>query len=175
MTTKGVIWVSTVLYVLIGLAIVGGLLAIVKPKIAETSDRLIIDQTKESINVFDDLVIRTREAVGTRLSYKIKIDKGSFVIDCANEKLYWYSTSSYKPGEENVTISEGDLKLYTTREGGVWNVTLTRDFSRDAINFSLGGDSSKVKVLTKATTPYRIWISNNGTFNNAQQIDLEIE
>ena len=44
---KGQIWIETVIYTLIGLALIGLVLAILTPKIKEFGDRQIIEQTIE--------------------------------------------------------------------------------------------------------------------------------
>ena len=177
MKRKGVVWVSTVLYVLIGLAIISTLLAVLRPKIAETRDAFLIDQTVQGFNTLDDTIFRVREATGNRFLYTLNLDKGTFYIDAINQKIYWNMDSSYQYSEENKTISEGRIDALTTKiSEKVWNVNLALDYSQERVDFTING-AKKIQPLSKADLPYKVWISNNGT-NIAQGIQylvFEIE
>ena len=50
---RGQIWVETMVYTLIAFALIGLVLAFVKPKIQETQDKAIIEQ---SVNILKDIV-----------------------------------------------------------------------------------------------------------------------
>ena len=56
MRKKGQIWIETVLYTLIGLSLIGLVLAFVTPKINEARDNLVIEQTKDVMKIFDDKI-----------------------------------------------------------------------------------------------------------------------
>ena len=53
---RGQIWVETVIYTLIGLALMGLVLAFVMPKINESKDRIILQQTITSLNDIDEKI-----------------------------------------------------------------------------------------------------------------------
>ena len=53
-TKKSQVWVETVIYTLIGLSIIGILLAVLKPTVESTKDRLMIEQIIESKNREDN-------------------------------------------------------------------------------------------------------------------------
>ena len=50
------VWVETVIYTLIGLAVIGILLAAAKPKIDEMRDKLVVEQTIDSMNSIDEKI-----------------------------------------------------------------------------------------------------------------------
>ena len=171
---KGVVWISTVLYVLIGLAIMASLLAIIRPKISETKDKFVIDQTIQSLNTLDDTILRAREATGTSLNYVIRLDEGSLTIDGAKNTISWQAMSNYQYSEANKTIAIGKIKASTFPYMSIWNVTLILDYTGYNVNLTINGNYNSAKTLMPAGTPYSIWITNNGTRQGAQQIDFSI-
>ena len=173
---KAVVWVSTVLYVLIGLAVIGMLLAVLKPKIAEIKDKFITDQTMQSLNNMDNTILKLRETAGNRFVFPLSLNKGNFVIDGANEKIYWTMISNYQLSEENTPIQEGRINESTTKVGELWNITLELNYKYDNVDFIINGEEKGIKALSPASTIYKIWIENKG-INQAgkQQIDFKVQ
>ena len=56
MKSKGQIWLETVIYILIGLAIIGLVLEFVTPKINEKRDRIVVEQSVAALNIFDSKI-----------------------------------------------------------------------------------------------------------------------
>ena len=75
---RGQIWVETVLYTLIGLTLIGIVLAIVTPKINESRDRIVVEQSIESLKIFDEKIKEVSEnAVGnTRVISQFELGRG---------------------------------------------------------------------------------------------------
>jgi len=175
MKKKAVIWESTVLYVLIGLAIIGTMLAVIRPKIAEMRDSILIEQTIQSLNIFDDKVTEVRSTTGNKGKIKIHIDKGNLILDSDNEEIMWQSISNYQYSDANKTIEVGKVKALTTSSAGLWNVTLKINYKNENIDFTIDGNDKVKKILSRASLPYTIWVTNNGTTGGLQQIDLIAE
>jgi type II secretory pathway pseudopilin PulG len=174
MKKKSVVWVSTVLYILIGLAIMGLLLAVMRPKIAETKDAFIIDQTIQSLDTLDSKIIEVQTATGNLRSYKLGLTKGYLTIDGKNEKIYWNALSNYQYSEANKTISIGKIDALTMPSANLWDVTLTLNYKENSLNFTIAGNDD-LKTLSPASLPYTVWIKNNGTKEGKQQIDFTVE
>jgi hypothetical protein len=179
MNHKGDVWISTVLYTLIGLAMIASLVAIIQPEVSKLKDKFVIEQTAQSLNVLDDTILRTREATGTRLNYIIRMDKGNFIIDGVNEIIYWQTDSNYQFSEENRTINLtlGNIKGITRPKDGIWNVTLLVDYRGYGINITVN-DKDELKTLNPSSLAYSIWITNKGIqqsgVNKVQQIDFSV-
>lgn len=179
MNTRGDVWISTVLYTLIGLALIGSLMAMVNPEFARLKDKATIQQTVQSFNVLDDTVIEARKATGTRLNYILSLDKGTLTIDAANEAIYWQMDSRYQFSEENQTVSLNlkNIKATTRPLGGLWNVTLVLDYKDYGLDIT-ANSKKEAKSLSASSLPYSIWIMNNGTTIGTpkkQKIDFSIE
>lgn len=174
---KADVWVSTVLYILIGMAVIGMLLSVIRPRVAEMKDKLSIDQTVESLNKFDEIMLRTRQATGTRLSYDLTLSRGDLQLNAKGENITWIiRDSAYHYSQEGVSIKLGNIDILTEKKGQFWQVTLTRDYSNSNLDITLPGENND-KVLTASKTPYRIFLENQGLTaeNKQQQIDITIE
>jgi len=180
MNNHGDVWISTVLYTLIGLALVGSLVAMVNPEVARLKDKAIIEQTVQSLNVLDDTIIEARKATGTRLNYIISLDKGNLIIDSANEAIYWQMDSRYQFSEKDQTmnLTLTNMRATTRALGGLWNVTLILDYKGYGLNITADG-RKEAKTLSPSSLPYSIWIKNNGISKGAgsklQNIDFSTE
>ncbi len=175
---KAQIWESTILYTLIGLAVMGILLAAVRPKIAEIRDKATIEQTISTLSQFDDVIMRARQATGTRLSYILQMSSGELQILPEEEKIIWtlpesnfaYSEPTEKE-EADIIVSVGVVKATTKKITSGYSVSLWLDYSETNIDLSFNEDQ-KEKILNQATTPYKLWVENLGT---AEQIKIDIK
>ena len=128
---KGSEWVSTVLYIMIGLAVMGILLAAVRPKIAQTKDSYVIEQTISSLNDLDQTIVRAELAAGTRAKFILQLSRGELDIDGPNGKITWkIQDSAYQYSEIGKTISVGNINAVTTASPKGFEV----DFSLDYLN-----------------------------------------
>jgi len=174
-----VIWVSTVLYTLIALSIIGMLLAVVRPKLAEIKDRFITEQTVNAMNDFDKLVFDIRKATGNRRSYELKLGRGEMTISGAENYLEWIlKDSKYQASELGATIEAGRLNMTTTKVGDNFVVNLKLKYTD--INLTVN-NADEDKVLQPSATPYKIQIENKGASGvpeetrSLQRINIEVD
>ncbi|MCK5449262.1 hypothetical protein KAI32_00175 [Candidatus Pacearchaeota archaeon] len=155
---RGQIWVETVIYTLIGLAIIGLVLAAAKPKIDAMQDEIIIEQSIEALGNINDKIYEVQRATGNRRGVELTIGKGKFIIDMAGDKISWVIESSFEYSEKDVAVSLGSLEVLT-KESTPWEVTLEEDYS---IDIQFEGQTNGIKELTPASTPYELIIENKG-------------
>lgn len=157
---RGQVWVETVIYTLIGLAIIGILLGTTKPKIDEIKDKSLIEQSIEGLNLIHEKIFEVTRGVGSRQLIGLEISKGSFYIDGKEDSIYWLMDTKYlysEPGEE---IEVGDVKIYTTEEGEAWMIKLESNYTTlFDIKFE---NQDIVKVFEKSSNPYEISLENMG-------------
>jgi type II secretory pathway pseudopilin PulG len=172
---KADVWVSTVLYILIGLAVMGTLLAVIRPKIADLKDFATIEQSINSMNKFDEIMSRVRQSTGTSLKYNLQLSRGNFLINAVGENITWIlKDSAHKYSEESVPLSIGNIDALTKKNGNVWQITLTRDYSNSNIDMTVNS-MDRDWPLTPAKIPYTIFIENLGIENGKQHIDISIK
>lgn len=155
---RGQIWVETVIYTLIGLAIIGIVLTIAKPKIEEKKDSIVIEQAIEALKNIDSKITDVRVAEGNRRSIELKIGRGDLVIDLDEDKINWVIDSSFEYSEFGKTVPVGKVKVLTEDENPL-KVILGLDY---AIDLTYDGESSGVRQINSAPNPYTILVENKG-------------
>ena len=162
---KGQVWVETVLYTLIGLAIIGIVLAVAKPKIDEMKDEIVINQIIESMSSIDEKVGEVDSVEGNRRSIDLKVGDGEFVVDGVNNMIIWRINSDYQYSEEDVVVDIGDFNVLTTK-GDPWTVEIMRPY-----DFDIRFDSvDEEKVLEESSAPYSVYVENLGRNDDGKAI-----
>ena len=166
---KAQIWVETVIYTLIGLAVIGILLAVVNPKIEKMKDKLVIEQTIESLNNIDSKIKEViSRGPGNKRIVEVKVSKGILLIDSENDRIVWSLDSGYQYSEPDRTIALGNLKVLT-KESTPYKIELSADYSADIVYDSM----DLQKELSSAENPYTLIIENLGSSGERIKINLE--
>ena len=156
---RGQIWVETIIYTLIAFALIGLVLAFVKPKIEEIQDKGIIDQSI-SVLVDIDLIIKTLGDPGNQRIINLGISKGIFNIDGENNKLFFEIESRYIYSEPGRNVTIGNIIVLTEKKGKINDVTLTRNYEGE---YDITHQNmNELKEIGKTSTSYTILIANKG-------------
>ena len=165
------VWIETVIYTLIGLSIIGILLAVALPKINEIKDRTVLDQSVDMLNIIDSKINEAKYVAGNSRVIDLNIKKGKLIVDGVNDYIEFIledSKSVYsEPGE---VISIGNIKTLTEKNGKISNVKLKLDY-KDSLNITYEG-KDELKTFQSAPTPYNVVISNMGYTNGLVNIDF---
>lgn len=166
MEKKAVIWVSTVLYILITIAVIGIAFAALKPKIDSMQDKAIIEQSINMMENLDDTILQAAESQGNVRQIQLNIKKGELDLNFGteDETIAWVFDSSYKYSEENKILDIGKIKLKTVAKPGasnVWTVALTIDYSEIDLKYK-GAD--KKQEITASELPVTLSIENKGEY-----------
>ena len=158
----GQVWVETVIYTLIGLAIIGLVLAAALPKINAKKDDAMIEQSIEALGNIDNKVYEVLRAAGNRRVVNLEIRKGYLIINMSEDSVSWILDSSFMYSEEDMPISIGRLNV-TTRRGKPWEVELKLKYD---MNVMYNNEDIGTKRLDIAPTPYKFTVENMGKDNN---------
>ena len=169
---KGQVWVETVIYLLIAFVMMGLVLSFIRPKIEELRDKAIIEQSLDIIKDIDNSII-TMGSPGNRRLVEIGIKKGSLIIDSENDRIIFEMSGRYTYTEPGENISIGNINAITKINGKTNDITLTRDFSEE-YNFTYKGEET-LKTLNKASTPYRLFFTNEGESLDKIVINFDVE
>lgn len=153
----GQVWVETVVYTLIGLSVIGILLAVARPKIDEMKDGFIIEQTIDSLNQIDAKIYEVQRVSGNSRVLDLKVSKGKLVIDSENNVLSWILDSTKKYSEEGAIIDIGRLTVLTEK-GNPWRINISSKYSVD-LKYD---DKDDLKELSEANAKYFLTIRNLG-------------
>jgi len=165
------IWVETVLYTVIGLAIIGIILAVATPVINEYKDEVVIKQTIDALNKVNQLILDVEDAPsGEKRSIELAIKRGSLTINSSGDNIIYVLEETElqysEPGEE---VKEGDIKVRTEEKGKKYNIFLA--LSYDNINITYNGNE-EIQKFSHSATPYTLFVENNGVINDKVSIDI---
>lgn len=176
MTKKAQIWIESVLYTLVGLAIIGLLLAVARPKISSTQDQYIIQQTISALNDFDNKIIEIKQATGNRRIIQFQLSKGELLIDAENDRVVWsLFGSKYMYSEPESAAWINNIRVFTTKKGDSYDITLTLEYGE--VNDLVINKLERSRTLQAARTPYNIIIENYGKdeITGLINIDLQVD
>ncbi len=170
---RGQVWIETVIYILIAFVMIGLVLSFIRPKIEEIRDKTIIEQSLEMINNLDSLISEIKEVSGNKRLVDLNVKKGSFILDGEGDKIQFEIYSRYIYTEEGANVTIGNVVAHTEDKGEYNYVLLTRDFSPD---YNLTYKKEDVsKILNKATTHYKLYITNDGIIANKTNINFDLK
>jgi len=155
------IWIETVLYTLIGLAVIGLVLAFATPKIKAAQEKVLIEQSIEIMNNLDRVITTIQDrGLGNVKSYTFTIKRGILIIDSSNNeiKLILEGLSS-EYSEPNTPIDEGRVKLLTETKANSNTVTLRLDYRLS--NTDIRYEQRDIEhTFNQAPTPYTLYVRN---------------
>ena len=155
---RGQIWVETVIYTLIGLAIIGLVLAGALPKINQKKDEIAIGRSIEALGDIDNKIYAVQMAAGSRRVVDLDIKKGVFIINPEEDSISWILDSSFEYSEVGTPISFGNMDIITTKDGD-YAVELKFEYN---VDLRYDGDNFNEKRFNVAPIFYRLVIDNAG-------------
>jgi hypothetical protein len=171
---RGQVWIETVIYTLVAFIMIGLVLAYAKPKIDEMKDKAIIEQSIGVLETIHSKILDVEQkGVGNKREIEVGISKGQIEINGESDQIVFEVDSAYTYSEPEKEISQGDVDIYTRKLGSLNKVNLTLNYTgKYNITYS-GGDT--IKTLTKASTPYKVFVSNSGISGGKTIINIEVE
>ncbi|MCK5624927.1 hypothetical protein KAI04_03745 [Candidatus Pacearchaeota archaeon] len=165
---RGQIWVETVIYTLIAFSLIALVLGFAKPEIEELRDKSILQQSLEMMEDLDILITEVLQAcTGNKRVIEVAIRKGDLRLDGSNDQLLFEFEGKYIYSEPGENIQQGNLNISTEEVGKLGLINITRDYSDYNITYY---KEDNLKILSKATTPYKIFISNLGKDESGKTI-----
>ncbi|MEK6890267.1 MAG: hypothetical protein AABW82_03435 [Nanoarchaeota archaeon] len=172
---KGQIWIETVLYTLIGLALIGMILAFTLPKITKTQEKILIEQTISSLKTLDQTISSVVSSGPDNIrSYELSFKEGELFIDGRNDKIY-FQIDDLKDyySQPDVSIEDGRVKILSFGKEGASSVKLELNYTNYA-NITYNGADVEQKI-TKSAVSYKFFLSNLGSQNgNPIKIDIKL-
>jgi type II secretory pathway pseudopilin PulG len=169
----GQVWIETVLYTLIALALIGMVLGFVMPKINQSKDKLAIEQTVDLLTLLDDKINHASETTGNVRLIDFTIKRGTLdFLSSDNSILFTVSALGQPYSEPGITIKRGPVSILTEKRQKDSAVYLTLNYSSKNYNLLYNGAETN-KRFTAASTPYKITVANNGTSNGMIVLNVQ--
>lgn len=154
------VWVETVVYTLIGLTIIGAIIAVTTPKIKQLTDKAIIEQTISAMNDLDNVIREVSDyASGTSLNPSFKIKKGELVIDSGKDRIFFVlKDTNLKYSQVGSNVTQGNLVVFTEQNVQKYNVYLILNYN---FNLTFNG-LDETKIFTQAPVAYNFHVTHQG-------------
>jgi len=165
---SGQIWVETVIYTLIGLAVIGLVMAVALPQINAKKDEIVIEQSIAALSEIDDKIYSVQGAAGNKRIVDLEIKKGALIIDMEQDTISWILDSSFLYSQQDFWVPNGKVDVMT-RVASPWEIELRINYSVDIL---FEGSNSGMKQLDPAPAPYKFTIRNAGKDDDNLMIDL---
>ncbi|HED05110.1 MAG TPA: hypothetical protein ENI61_00315 [Ignavibacteria bacterium] len=156
---RGQVWIEVVIYTLIALTLIGAVLAFVVPKIEETQDKAIIEQSITMMQNIDKTITSVEGVAGNKRIIDLGIKKGILTIDAQKNEIVFEIKSKYLYSQSGEKINIGDIVAITQKTGSLNKITLTSNYSEYNLTYNGKNES---KTLTHSSTPYKLSIENKG-------------
>ena len=157
---KGQVWIETVIYILIGLTIIGILLALITPKINQMTDKSVIDNMISGLNDLDDKINEAKLAPGSIRTFELGLKKGQLSINPAENKIVFVlDNSEVEYSEIGKAIERGDIVILSEKTNGIVKVSLSLAYNNVKITYIQKNDK---KIFSPASIPYYLIIENKG-------------
>ena len=160
---RGQIWIETVIYTLIAFVMIGLVLTFARPKIEELKDKSLIDQSIIMLKEIESTILNIGSP-GNRRILELGIKKGELAIDGANDTIIFEMESKHTYSEPGKKVNNGNLIISTEKKGNINIVKITRDYN-SSYNIQYNG-LDELKILTKSSVPYRLFLTNEGKDSN---------
>jgi|SRR3989344_2664366 len=160
---KGQILIESVIYVLISLTLIGIVLFVIKPKIDSSSEKVIIEQSINSLKNFDDKIEEMIDnGEGNVINANdFSLKKGELTINGESDEITLVLKELSKPYSElGANIKYGNVDLASKAENKRYSVYLSLNYSNN-VNLTLN-DLDIKKTFNPSSVPYRFSISNEG-------------
>ncbi len=159
---KGQIWIETVLYTLIGLALIGLVLAFVVPKIGQEKDSLVVEQTINSLNVLDEKInVLLESGPDNKRIVEFGLSRGDMYFNSSVDEIVIVLTELKKPyTEPGAEVNFGRVKVLSVQGKKTSNVYLRLDY-RAIANIKFAGEDER-KIINPASRPYKFSAENLG-------------
>jgi len=165
---NGQIWVETVIYTLIGLILIGVILAFATPAIQKYKDKSTITASINSMNALDNNILDVkRGGIANVRNIDFLISKGKLLIDSEKDQITFEITGSkyaYSEPGDKISLTGSDLEIITKEQSGKYDVILTLDYLKNNkanITFE-GKDSIEIREFNPGAVPYNFIIENRG-------------
>ncbi len=158
---RGQVWVETVIYTLIALVMIGLILTFVRPKITEIQDKLVLQQSISMLNDINNVILSLSEGgSGNKRKLSLDMKAGSLEIDGNSDQIVFDINSHYQFSEYGKDVTYGELVVHTEPLNDLSVTNMTLNYA-GKYNITYTGKDT-LKTITAASTPYTLYISNNG-------------
>lgn len=163
------VWIETVLYTVVILAIIAIVLSFTIPKINEGKDKLVIEQSITALKNLDRSIYDAARQTGNIRIVEFSLKRGNlhFYPNRGNITLTIGGlTSIYS--EDGQVVYDGEVEMISTSGAKSNSINLTISYPAN-LPIQYKGKNDYVKI-NPSSLPYRFSIENTGTSINIKEV-----
>jgi hypothetical protein len=156
---KAQIWIETVLYTVIILAIISLVLSFSMPAITKQKEQAIVQQSIDSMKTFDEKIRETQRETGNVRILDYTLREGDLYIDGdGNNITLTINDLSNLYSQPGIAINDGNVKIISEEGKKKQTVNIILNYG---FNITYNGQDTTQK-FSPAKIPYKFSIENNG-------------
>lgn len=170
MNKIGQIWIETVLYTLIGLALIALVLSFVNPRINGMKEQLLVEQTVDAMNALDVKMGEISSSPSNVRIVEFTLKNGELYVD-GNSSEIRIVISNLKEmfSEPGVEVSSGATKIITEKNQNGYTTSIKLNYP--LLNITYSG-KNEIKKFSAAQLPYKLSLANRGIAGNKYNLDI---
>jgi len=167
---KAQVWIETVIYTLMGLAIIGILISIVTPKVNQMIDGSVIAQSVATLNKIDEQISDVVITPGNTRQVNLFFKKGEYMIDGTNSTIYYIlRNTNLLYSQINTTVKSGEVRILTLQNKDSYTVFASINYPKLNITYE---NKNINKTLTVAPAGYGLILENRGLIGNLTHLNI---
>lgn len=170
---KAQIWIETVIYTLIGLAIIGILLSFINPAIQNKECEMAVNNAVTILNGFQSVIddVSGSSAGNARTIDEMKLSMGTITIDASSDTILYDVECGLKYSEPGSEVPAGNNIIALTKQlTNGYHITLFLNYTNKA-DLQFNGEETE-KSFEQSPTPYSLSVLNEGTSANFPTLPL---
>lgn len=146
---------ETLLYTVVGLAIIGVVLSFAIPKLEQNKEKALIAAQISTLKGLDATILDVaNNPVGSAKSYELSLERGTLVIDGVNNIITATLETSVRYSEPGVAVYDGRVSVLTTQTGKKsYRVVMSVPYRALGVDL-MANRADKSLEFTQAPTPY---------------------
>lgn len=150
---------ETLLYTVVGLAIISVVLSFAIPKLEQNKERALIVEQISTLKSLDVIILELANApVGSAKTYHLSLNRGSLTIDGVGNTIATSLDTSAQYSEPGAAVQDGRVSVLTTQIGKKsYRVTLSMSYNPSGINLTANHADTMLE-FTQAPTPYLLQV-----------------
>src|SRR3989344_1943069 len=126
---NGQVWIETVIYTLVAIALIGLVLAFATPKINKDKDKAVVEQTIDSLNKFDSKIQDSLGTPGNRRVVDFTMKRGELYIVSEDNKIVFVLNDLSEPySEPGIDVEIGRIVARSAKGQKYSSINLTLSY-----------------------------------------------
>ena len=152
---QGQVWMETLLYTAVGLAIIGVVLSFTVPKLEQNKERALVSKQIADLKRLDAAILDIANSpIDSTKTYELSLERGALIIDGLENSITSSLESSTRYSEPGVAVQDGRVSVLTTQiDKKSYRIVMRTTYQSFGVNLTANRADKSIE-FTQAPTPY---------------------